>query len=336
MAAKKRQYRKLSKKFFTLFFTDSLWQGPDHLLHVESGFMREQYKRFYFKDIQAVVLRHKSTHHLWNLIWSIALVLSGLALFSDVFSSSPGIIFAVLFMLLLISNLALGPSCEVRLQTAVQVQKLPALKRVPKAQKVMNRIRDEVVKVQGPLTPQAMQPLEDKDMAGVDGRLAFHQDPGTRAVEPSSLQSMATYNPMLHRILFSMLLFSGVCIGLRYWFPIMPLTVLEHALLLAVMILVITVLARWHRQIKGRALAIPTWLSLMLVILQAVAAYVIFINASFRNPQLTFNNWALLSAYFKSRLADFPLNLTITAVFSMGNLLLGGLGLFTISLHKHR
>jgi hypothetical protein len=334
MASKKKQYRKLAKKFFTLFFTDSLWQGPDHLLHVEAGFMSERYKRFYFKDVQAVVLRRKSTHHIWSLIWGIGLVLFGLALVSRAIPFAAGIIFASMFILLLIVNLALGPSCEVRLQTAVQVQKLSALRRVPQAQKVMNRIRDEVLKVQEPLTPETTQSMPARDTPEGDDRLAFHQAPGTRAAESLSIQTLASFKPLLHRILFSTLLFSGVCTGLRYWFPIVPLAVLEHALLLAVIILVITVLARWHRQVKGQALAMLTWLSLVLVILQSLAAYGIFISTSIRNPQLSYDNWALLSAYFRFRIADNSLNLTVTAVSALGHLLLGGLGFLTISLKK--
>ena len=37
--------------------SSNLWLGKDHLLLVESNGYSERYKRFYFKDIQALIIR---------------------------------------------------------------------------------------------------------------------------------------------------------------------------------------------------------------------------------------------------------------------------------------
>ena len=34
----------------------SLWLGPDHLLSVDRIWMNEEYKRFYFRDVQAITV----------------------------------------------------------------------------------------------------------------------------------------------------------------------------------------------------------------------------------------------------------------------------------------
>ena len=34
----------------------SLWQGKDHLLSIDSSGYTEEYKRFYYRDIQAIII----------------------------------------------------------------------------------------------------------------------------------------------------------------------------------------------------------------------------------------------------------------------------------------
>src|SRR4030088_1939833 len=50
-------YRKLPGRRFGILFTSTLWIGPDHLLSVRKGRFAEEYRRFYFSDIQAIVLQ---------------------------------------------------------------------------------------------------------------------------------------------------------------------------------------------------------------------------------------------------------------------------------------
>src|SRR4051794_11160105 len=42
----------------------SLWLGPDHLLCIDSSGYTENYKRFYFRDIQALFIRETNTYKL--------------------------------------------------------------------------------------------------------------------------------------------------------------------------------------------------------------------------------------------------------------------------------
>ncbi|HWI55617.1 MAG TPA: hypothetical protein VNZ22_00220, partial [Bacillota bacterium] len=45
----------------------SLWLGPDHLLCIETTGYTETYKRFYFRDIQAVLIRQTKRQRNWTL-----------------------------------------------------------------------------------------------------------------------------------------------------------------------------------------------------------------------------------------------------------------------------
>jgi hypothetical protein len=51
-----QKYHKLPGRRRGVVFSASLWTGADHLLSVRSAKFQEQYRRFYFRDIQAIVI----------------------------------------------------------------------------------------------------------------------------------------------------------------------------------------------------------------------------------------------------------------------------------------
>ena len=69
MANKTKEYRKLPgyKKGF-LLGQYTLWEGSDHLLQMLSRVGVEEYKRFYYSDIQAVVTRKKISGAIQNIV----------------------------------------------------------------------------------------------------------------------------------------------------------------------------------------------------------------------------------------------------------------------------
>ena len=69
-------------------------------------------------------------------------------------------------------------------------------------------------------------------------------------------------------------------------------------------VLLILVLARSHRPVKGSLVATVDWLILVFVSLHAIAAYAFFIAASFKNPAISFNTWAVIKMFFEIQAAD--------------------------------
>ena len=65
-------YKKSSAKWFGLFTGASLWLSEDHLLSVRSLRFSEEYRRYYYRDIQALELRHAP--RLWLPSWVIGLL----------------------------------------------------------------------------------------------------------------------------------------------------------------------------------------------------------------------------------------------------------------------
>jgi hypothetical protein len=335
MAKIQKPYRKLSTNRFTLFYTNALWQGDDHLLRVEAGMMTERYWRFYFKDIQAVVLHRTATYHYWSALWAILTLGWGLTLFIDALPTPISIILTGLFLLLLLINLILGPSCQVHLQTAVQVQKMPGLKRQRKARKVMDLIRQAVESVQGVFDPATSKTEQSRQPDAHEGQLAYHQAPGTTAAGTASPAGPLAFTIWLHQVLFTILLLGAIVNGWHLFQPSSVLVVIAHALLLVAIIWVIIALVRNHASIKGRPLAKVTWTAVVFIAVQGLAVYILYIIATIRNPHLVYDNWGMLTAYMDLHVSDFPFRVGVTAAFAAMDLILGGIGFLALLTDAH-
>jgi hypothetical protein len=127
-----------------------LWLGKDHLLSVDSQYYSEDYKRFYFRDVQAVIIRKTRNGAIGNVILGFLLAAGVLGFIST--SGGPAIfwaIFAGFWIFGLLLNTAFGPTCVSHLRTAVQTDELPSLKRLRRAQKVLARLRPLIAQAQG-------------------------------------------------------------------------------------------------------------------------------------------------------------------------------------------
>jgi hypothetical protein len=162
---------------------NSLWLGPDHLLSVDRVWMNEEYKRFYFRDIQAITVQKTNTSTSWN--WVLATLGVGSAALFGLLASQAistdrvgffiagGIIAGIWFLSLLI-NLLRGTSCICRLRTAVQNEKLPSLGRVGSARKAIAVLKPLIEETQGSLDA---------------GQIAGHMAPGAQGAAPGYFAS---------------------------------------------------------------------------------------------------------------------------------------------------
>jgi hypothetical protein len=174
-------YRRLPGTGTGAFERVKLYVGPDHLLMVSSTGYTENYKRFYFRDIQQITLLKSVRGKVWNAVWGflaflsaiITLQVSGVALV--VWSVITGV-----FLLLLGINLAAGPTCACRIQTAVQTRPLASLNRVRSARKVMAQLRT--------LIEGAQEPISNEE-------LALRLDQIRRGILPTSAQLASLVNP---------------------------------------------------------------------------------------------------------------------------------------------
>jgi len=136
----------------------SLWLGHDHLLFIDSNGYTENYKRFYFRDIQAFTLGISKRRLVWNLVLGILTAICLMVWLADIFSISPtksvggiitGVLLTLLFAVPLLFNNLLGPTCSCQIKTAVQSEELPSLNRLRRARRVLARLRPFIIEAQG-------------------------------------------------------------------------------------------------------------------------------------------------------------------------------------------
>jgi hypothetical protein len=167
MATPAITYQKLPGRGVELASYGRLYLGPDHLLQVVSNGYQESYKRFHFSDIQAIILQRTVVFPGLNWVFGAltSLCLGGWLLEAiNGFGDGPTlpVLMGVLTVLCagpLLLNLLLGPTCVCYLRTAVQIERLAALKRFRSAERVLDRLRPMIEAAQGTIPTQTAPPV---------------------------------------------------------------------------------------------------------------------------------------------------------------------------------
>lgn len=134
-----------------------LYLASDHLLLVGMSAWNESYRRFFFRDIQALVIRKTQ----WGL-FTAAMWLLGFFAFAGIALGIGDDIGAVIFWFVagsmivgLVVDLSRGPACTCYIKTAVQTTKLGPLKRVRAAQRFLIQLQPLIAAAQAEPTPAA-------------------------------------------------------------------------------------------------------------------------------------------------------------------------------------
>jgi hypothetical protein len=191
---KNSNYVKLPGKARTLATTSRLWLGDDHILLVKSTRIVEDYRRFYFPDVQAIVLRRTMPFHYgWAaFLFVIALIVARIS------GSLPAT------LILLAASAAYlwfrGPACVCHLYTAVRRERLPSLHRWRTAERVLETLRARIEEHQGTLV-------------SVPEIMAATSAPILSQPPPLPAAALQAGSPIPHFVLFSVLLMSAALAG---------------------------------------------------------------------------------------------------------------------------
>lgn len=133
----------------------SLWLGDDHLLCVDTTGYSEIYKRFYFRDIEAIVVRGTRTRGVWSIVWGLVSALFLIICLLAIDPVARGIFAGLtgVCALVLVINLVQGPTCTCEIRTLVQTERLP-LSRIRKVRKFLDHVRPLIASAQGQLTSE--------------------------------------------------------------------------------------------------------------------------------------------------------------------------------------
>jgi hypothetical protein len=180
-----------------VFIRDSLWKAEDHVLSVRRNPFSESYRRYYFADVQAIVLTELS-----NSVAPYAAVLAVCLI-----SLAAGLVYTrhlgwgILSGLLALVAFYLSwrlPTCACYIKTSVSTEKLQSLAHLRGAQKALLIIRAEIEKVQGSANPEmfhANPPLARTDSMHI---------PTSRLTPP-----LRHSTGVMHWIAFALLLLRG-------------------------------------------------------------------------------------------------------------------------------
>lgn len=332
MTKKLKAYNKLpgSKKgFFLGRYT--LWQGSDHLLHIFARFGVEDYKRFYFNDIQAIIIRKTSAGKIQNIILGggillfLILILSvdgagsiflnGWAIFSMFMSA--------MMLLFLIVNLFKGPTCETKLLTAVQTEKLHTLPRLRSAFKIVDRLR--------PLIREAQRSVPRQAQGQVPR--APHGSTASRRPGPSQAaaqENIKKENGRAHMILFALLLLDGLLAASEFFVSHALPTTFSSLAGLCIGIFVIIALVRQHNSDLPGSLRSLTWACLGFVGVTFVMGYVLGMVLAFKNPSMIYNQWHIIKSLAVLSPWDSSLKLGYDILVIGGALFIGLPGLILL------
>jgi hypothetical protein len=150
------KYRRLPGKWLC---AQRVYLGEDHLLVVESRYMVQEVRRFYFRDIHAILIAGKSGWRAANIVLSLATLF--MVLLALGIGGGWGIFCWVMagpFGLALVANVAAGPGCSCRLRTVVSDRRLAAMGRLRHAENLVALLAPliEAAQREGPATERAL------------------------------------------------------------------------------------------------------------------------------------------------------------------------------------
>jgi hypothetical protein len=171
------RYRKLPGHRRGFIFGCSVWMGSDHLLLVKSARLREEYKRFYFRDIQAIVTAKTPRVHISTraaLIAAVEAVFCAWAVTVGGARAGWPLLLAGILQVAAWVYVSAFRSCRCRIYTAVSSDELPSLYRTWTMRRFLAIVEPAVAQAQGAIEGSWAEAVEDRQIgAPPEGRIGL-------------------------------------------------------------------------------------------------------------------------------------------------------------------
>ncbi len=303
------KYSRLPGKRKKVIGKDTLWEGPDHMLMIESSSMAEDYKRFYYKDIKSIVFERSQAYMIINCV-NIGMILFSYFLYYNFYKPyNSGILIPAGFIFVvslyyLISNLYHGRSCNCWIETAVQRENLQAVKRVKHAEELIEKIEPWIIKAQGSLPPE----IPGQETSSINEKILEKESEEKKGDKIEEIQ-----NPIkkkinkkilfLHKLLYLLAIATGL-MSIYLLFNRNPYTLIIGTILVSAFgICSIISIARLSGVDRiSKSMKKLSFLSLGLFIVGVIAGYVEYTIIVFKNvkrPEIINNQWNLMLEYSK-------------------------------------
>ena len=297
----KEYFRLPGKRMLAVWGIDSLWLGKDHLLSIKKRGYVEEYRRFYFADVQSILLDQTGEGTIWNLILGFAaavcILIFGLAW--RVWEWEPGgliawgILTGIFFLGLLINALK-GPTCKCFIQTAVQIDPLPSLHRTRAAKKTIQIIRPHIESIQGSVPQQDLLSIQPEYSATAQPLF----------VKTSGAEQIHHESGSFHFALFGSLVAYAILSVVNLFYRNTALYAGKVAILIAILVTMIAAAVRQRNSDMNLTLKRTVWFSLALLIATVLGGYINMLLFVVRHPQAVFNEWGIMQSIIKSSPLD--------------------------------
>jgi hypothetical protein len=319
------EYTRLPGKKRGFFRRCTLWLGQDHILAVESNHFTESYKRFYFRDLQALMIRKSDSFKTRIILLGILAGVCAASLIAAITWHSRGFTgFSALVLLGLIIALAVhlikGSTCVCHLKMPLAVHELPSLCRMKYARRVLARITPLVQNFQGSL------PL-DEIKASMIRRQASPVFPPQAAFTAPQLE-LPEYSGFVHMIMFGTLLMDAALTLVHYYsqnyFVIAANLITGSALF----ILTIAALVRQSGHSLPRTVKGVAWVVMVLYTLLNVFMYFVYLVQGIQSGHQIRNQWDHFTAMLKMNPSD---NSVVAKVYFFYIIVAAALGIWGLA-----
>jgi hypothetical protein len=309
----------------------SLYLGDDHILAVDNNGFSEDYKRFYFSDIQAIITRKTRRGATWSIVLALMIACSFVgALFLEVESVRIlSWILAGTFLAFLLVNIFRGPTCVCHIMTAVQKDQLPSLNRLRVARKVIETLRPAIESVQGTLSP------EEVYVDPEEGTL--HAPRPTRPLRQPHAggHEIRHDDGTLHMMTFALILLDGFLTGIELLHHSAVIIGVSFGLTLLYSICIIIALVKQHESdIPGTVRKI-TWASMSFVCVSYLLSYVLMVTTLMTSRlEKMVTQWDMYRVMLDLSPQDSRLVMGVYAFAAACSLVLGTLGVIRVKRHR--
>jgi hypothetical protein len=242
----------------------TIWLAEDHLLLRESIYgLSESYKRFYFRDVQAIVIRRSPRWIAWIIVWTILCLLFFFLSINSGWRIWVWPFFSAQCFILTMVQLARGPTCVTHLVTAVQRELLGSLNTLRKARRALKTLVPLIEEKQGKLDLETLavsRTLPGQPSNAADPVVQSTGVIARRAIGDAPLSAPPVAGLSLPHLLLFMATLAGGCAAL--WESLRPSrpSLVAAAVLLGVIIIlsVVALVVQGRRRMK-KAVASLTW-----------------------------------------------------------------------------
>jgi hypothetical protein len=314
-----------------------LYLGTDHILAVDNHRFSEDYKRFYFRDIQAFVIRRDNRLLVSAAIQAVVLLIFlalGLAALSEPFRVFWWSV-ASICLIFLVINLLRGPTCTCRITTAVQEDVLPSLNRIEVTRKVIDgTLRPLIERAQGKVQPGDLAAAaaagvatrwKDKH-ASVTG-MRQEDKPVSVTGRVGRSERRASYRGMAHAIAFSLLIADGILTGtgvINHSPITMALSKISGS---TAVVCVIVSLVKQRGSLLSRGIRRTAWTAFAFICLSFVLAYMRGLVTAVQTHGSVTDQMEVYQAILNTAPQGSPFAIAVFVFEAAGAFILGAVGL---------